>query len=124
MKEDFEFKVDDSGIVIGKTVTSEVICATRDYMINQCKKANKDHMGLYWISGKEPVRLTLTIGEFDFSKWIFDPNAVDLNIGGYICFVCKCRNDNLPNKEVENPFEFLGSKYCPNCGRKMVKGLV
>ena len=57
----------------------------------------------------EPVR---------HGKWIYDPNATDWGIGGYVCSECYARNNNLPCNEILNPLMFSGSKFCPHCGAK------
>lgn len=58
----------------------------------------------------EPVR---------HGRWVFDKNANDWGIGGYVCSECKAKNDNLPCTEVAVPSMFMGTKYCPSCGAKM-----
>ena len=61
----------------------------------------------------EPVR---------HGEWIYDPNANDFGIGGYICGVCSAKNNNLPCNAVINPQIFVGSRFCPNCGARMDGG--
>lgn len=58
----------------------------------------------------EPVR---------HGKWVFDKNANDWGIGGYVCSECQAKNNNLPCIKVPDPLMFDGTKYCPNCGAKM-----
>ena len=58
----------------------------------------------------EPVR---------HGKWIYDPDANDWGIGGYVCSECHAKNENLPCGKVANPMMFVGTKYCPYCGAKM-----
>lgn len=58
----------------------------------------------------EPVR---------HGRWVFDKNANDWGIGGYVCSECKTKNNNLPCIEVAVPSMFMGTKYCPSCGAKM-----
>lgn len=58
----------------------------------------------------EPVR---------HGKWIYDPDANDWGIGGYVCSECHAKNENLPCGKVANPMMFVGTKYCPHCGAKM-----
>lgn len=54
--------------------------------------------------------------------WVYDPNATDWGLGGWICNLCGHRNDNLPNNQPDsNPYIYAGSQYCPACGAKMVK---
>lgn len=61
----------------------------------------------------EPVR---------HGRWIYDPNANDWNIGGYVCSECHTRNSNLPCNEIANTLIYAGSKFCPHCGAKMDGG--
>lgn len=61
----------------------------------------------------EPVR---------HGEWIYDPNATDWGIGGYVCNECHTRNNNLPCKEIKNPLRFAGSNFCPHCGARMDGG--
>lgn len=55
-------------------------------------------------------------------EWIYDPNAADWGIGGYVCSKCYAKNNNLPCNEVKNPLMFRGSNFCPHCGAKMDGG--
>lgn len=52
-------------------------------------------------------------------RWIYDPNANDWNIGGYVCSECHTRNNNLPCNEIANTLIYAGSKFCPHCGARM-----
>ena len=52
-------------------------------------------------------------------RWEYDQNANDWGIGGYICSVCKNKNNNLPSNRIKSVSSFSGAKYCPNCGAKM-----
>ena len=61
----------------------------------------------------EPVR---------HGKWVYDPNANDWGIGGYVCSECRAKNNNLPCSEVVSPMAFMGSKFCGNCGARMDEG--
>lgn len=65
----------------------------------------------------------VSTGQDDAKKgnWIYNPDAVDWGIGGYVCSECGVRNDNLPMSETINPMMFAGSKYCPHCGARMDK---
>lgn len=53
------------------------------------------------------------------AHWVYNPNGTDWNLGAWECSVCKCNNHNLPANENYNPYSFVGSRYCPNCGAKM-----
>lgn len=52
-------------------------------------------------------------------RWIYDCNATDYGIGGYICSRCKTKNNNLPCNRFKTLSVFSGAKFCPNCGAKM-----
>lgn len=52
-------------------------------------------------------------------RWEYDQNATDWGIGGYVCSVCKNKNNNLPCSRVKSVSFFSGAKYCPNCGARM-----
>ena len=53
------------------------------------------------------------------AHWVYNPNGTDWNLGAWECSVCKCNNHNIPANENYNPYSFVGSRYCPNCGAKM-----
>lgn len=53
------------------------------------------------------------------AKWVYDKNATDWGIGGYICSQCKNKNNNLPCNRVKSVQMFSGATFCPNCGAKM-----
>lgn len=54
------------------------------------------------------------------ARWNYDPNVTDYGIGGYVCSVCKSKNNNLPCNRVKSISSFSGAKYCPNCGAEMI----
>lgn len=51
--------------------------------------------------------------------WVYDPNAQDWGIGGFVCSECHVMNNNLDSSGKIHPSWFAGSKYCPVCGTKM-----
>lgn len=55
-------------------------------------------------------------------QWKYDQNANDWGIGGYVCSVCKNKNNNLPCSRAKSVALFSGAKYCPECGAKMGGG--
>lgn len=55
-------------------------------------------------------------------RWVYDPNGMDFNLGAWVCSECKVKNDNLGGSQRINPYHFVGSRYCPNCGAKMDGG--
>ena len=58
----------------------------------------------------EPVR---------HGQWVYDPNGMDFNLGAWVCSECRERNNNLGGMRRINPYQFVGSRFCPNCGAKM-----
>lgn len=56
-------------------------------------------------------------------RWLYDPDGMDFNLGAWVCSECKAKNDNLGGSKRSskriNPYLFVGSRYCPNCGAKM-----
>lgn len=54
------------------------------------------------------------------SEWVWNENGMDWNIGAWRCKSCGCYNNNLPNDKSINPYHWAGTKYCPNCGRRML----
>lgn len=58
----------------------------------------------------EPVR---------HGRWVYDPDGMDFNLGAWVCSECKAKNDNLGGLQRINPYHFVGSRFCPNCGAKM-----
>lgn len=70
--------------------------------------------------GKEvsPVRpLKIKTGH-----WQWDPNGQDWDIGAWECSECGGLNLNIGLSEKIEPLQWMGSKFCPNCGVKMIKG--
>lgn len=54
------------------------------------------------------------------AKWIWDKNGMDWGIGAWVCSSCHCRNDNIHSQSSkDNPMIWSGTKYCPNCGKKI-----
>ena len=62
-------------------------------------------------------------------KWEYDPNGMDWGIGAWVCSECGGRNDMIPavlrgadgHEQKVNPYRWAGSKFCPNCGARMVE---
>lgn len=52
-------------------------------------------------------------------RWVWNENAMDWGIGGWVCSECKEKNDNIPAKQDIYPSGWVGSHYCPNCGARM-----
>lgn len=64
----------------------------------------------------EPVR---------HGKWVWYNDAIDWNIGAWVCSECGGRNENIhaakPGtvKAYTNPYIYAGTKFCPSCGAKI-----
>lgn len=56
------------------------------------------------------------------ARWEYDPNGMDFGLGAWLCSRCRERNNNIGGSNQIDPYMFVGSKYCPNCGARMVKG--
>lgn len=67
----------------------------------------------------EPVR---------HGKWVWNNDAIDWGIGAWVCSECGGRNENIhaakPGtvKAYTNPYIYAGTKFCPNCGARMIQG--
>ena len=58
------------------------------------------------------------------AHWEWYEHAYDWNLGGFVCSNCRAKNDNLPGMNdwgVKDPYLYVGSKFCPECGRRMVR---
>ena len=63
---------------------------------------------------------TVNLFPFKYGKWVYNPNGMDWNLGYWQCGECHCNNDNLGADEKINPINWAGSKFCPNCGARMI----
>ena len=54
------------------------------------------------------------------SQWYWDRNGIDWSIGAWRCKACGYRNTALPSDASINPYMWAGSKYCTECGRRML----
>lgn len=54
------------------------------------------------------------------TKWIWNKNCIDWNIGCWECKNCGIMNTMLSTAPEINPMQYAASKYCPHCGRKAV----
>lgn len=52
-------------------------------------------------------------------EWVWDENAMDWGLGGWICSKCQEKNDNIPANPDIYPSGWVGSHFCPNCGADM-----
>ena len=66
----------------------------------------------YWVE-------KLNVNKEEKAHWVYDPNAYDWGLGGFVCSNCLSVNSNLPSDFTRHPLDYMGSKYCPNCGKEM-----
>lgn len=55
-------------------------------------------------------------------EWVLDPNGMDWNIPAWRCSECGFVANYIgveANGMGKNPMNWVGSKFCPNCGAKM-----
>ena len=72
--------------------------------------------------GHTPAQAIERLGKLEpvqHGRWVYDPNGMDFNLGAWVCSECKTRNNNLGGMRRINPYQFVGSRFCPNCGAKM-----
>ena len=79
--------------------------------------------------GHTPAQAIERIGSLNpirYGKWIWDNDAIDWNIGDWVCSECGGGNENIHTGKpgtVEgfgtNPYIWAGSRFCPSCGAKM-----
>lgn len=85
--------------------------------------------GDYYAVSIAQIQSAPTIEERKTGKWVWDENGMDWNLGAWVCSECHARNDNIPPaikyndgyRKVGNPYMWQGSKFCPNCGARMVQ---
>ena len=59
-------------------------------------------------------------------RWVWNNDAMDWNIGAWVCSECGGRNENIHaampgtvKAFSTNPYIYAGTKFCPTCGAKM-----
>lgn len=52
--------------------------------------------------------------------WSYDPNGMDWGLGAWKCSKCGTLNNNLPGNTKQRILLFAGSKFCPQCGRRII----
>ena len=58
----------------------------------------------------------------EYAHWVYDTDGLDWGLGAWVCSSCHTKNDNIPAMQPDiNPLWFAGSKFCPNCGKTMIK---
>ena len=58
----------------------------------------------------------------EYAQWVYDTDGLDWGLGAWVCSSWHTKNDNIPTMQPDiNPLWFAGSKFCPNCGKTMIK---
>lgn len=104
-------KITDKYITIGKA--AEAFSIQTIYSYNDCLNT------LFMAIREEMIEPESDVAPVVHGRWEYDQNATDWGIGGYVCSVCKNKNNNLPCSRVKSVSFFSGAKYCPNCGARM-----
>ncbi len=104
----------------GDLISRKALLEEYEWLMKQAPECNKpmlqehiDRINRQPAIDAEPVKR---------GRWIFDKDANDWGIGGYVCSECQAKNNNLPCNENINPMIFMGSSFCSNCGAKMDGG--
>lgn len=90
--------------ILGLTIVDPAVMQYADAVLRIVQSAQKENVA--------PIK---------YGVWIYDPDATDWGIGGWVCSECKQKNNLLTCNGDVNPFQFVGSSFCPSCGAKMTK---
>ena len=85
----------------------------------KCQKGKHDNKFIFCVCDFIRWQKPADVAPVVHGRWIYDCNATDWGIGGYICSRCKTKNNNLPCNRFKTVSVFSGAKFCPNCGAKM-----
>ena len=89
------------------------------------------HLAEYWEEDSRDIDVVLLKSVLKLLKeqeaktghWILDPNGMDWNISAWKCSECHHKHDGLPIMDgvnEKNIYRWAGSRFCPNCGVRMV----
>lgn len=121
------FKLNPDAVIVPESNDTETLKINVDKLENALHDLEKKY------TEKEKAYIAERIAKEELQKkcdamtaqkghWVYDPNAIDWGMGGWICNLCGNRNNNLPIMQQDcNPYLYAGSQYCPACGAKMVK---
>lgn len=104
---------------------------TKEQTINILKKIAFYNIDWYDEDKQNAVKEAIKSLEAEpqVGHWIYDPNGMDWGLAAWKCSECRNKNDMIPTtinygkdgiKRVTNPYAWAGSKFCPNCGCKMI----
>lgn len=121
------FKLNPNTVIASESDDTAILKITVDKLENalhdlEKKYTEKEKAYIAERIAKEELQKKCDAMTVQQGHWVYDPNATDWGLGGWICNLCGHRNDNLPNNQPDsNPYIYAGSQYCPACGAKMVK---
>ena len=117
--ETLKIKVDKLENMLHDSFQGHLLNALRDL---EKKYAKKEKAYIAERTAKEELQKKCDAMTVQQGHWVYDPNAIDWGMGGWVCNLCGNRNNNLPIMQQDcNPYLYAGSQYCPACGAKMVK---
>lgn len=103
---------------------------TREEAIKRLHKYAKYAYGI-WHDGDADIEAidmaieALQQESVKYGEWELDPNGMDWNIPAWRCSECGFVANYIGvevNGLGNNPMNWAGSNFCPNCGAKMDKG--
>lgn len=117
--EKLKIKVDQLETMLHDSFQGHLLNALHDL---EKKYAEKEKAYIAERTAKEELQKKCDAMTAQKGHWVYNPNAIDWGMGGWICNLCGNRNNNLPIMQQDcNPYLYAGSQYCPACGAKMVK---
>ena len=51
--------------------------------------------------------------------WVYQENAIDFGLGGWVCSRCGTHNCGIPDNKDEDPNILAVGQFCPACGKPM-----
>ena len=117
--ETLKIKVDKLENILHDSFQGHLLNALHDL---EKKYAEKEKAYIVERTAREELQKKCDAKTVQQGHWVYDPNAIDWGMGGWVCNLCGNRNNNLPILQQDcNPYLYAGSQYCPACGAKMVK---
>lgn len=92
--------------------TCPTVWTESDYELGQMNQWSSDELAILTAPSAEPKT----------GKWILDPDGMDWNIPAWRCSECGFVATHIgvePNGLGDNPLNWAGSKFCPQCGARI-----
>ena len=121
------FKLNPDAVIVPESNDTETLKIKVDKLENalhdlEKKYTEKEKAYIAERTAREELQKQCDAMTVQQGHWVYDPNAIDWGMGGWVCNLCGNRNNNLPILQQDcNPYLYAGSQYCPACGAKMVK---